>query len=301
MATPSFRLRMLLNMLPPIRHQIAYHAREVKDLRKINQRSKMVLRYSYQWLTNDNVIINKLPHNNSELIESSTREKSKGIVLYFHGGGYMVGSPRTARPVTTNLINKSRHAICYSAKYPLCQSIDKTIDHATQIYYDLLQRWQPKQIILAGDSAGGHLAISVALKVSQIENQRIKPAGLLLFSPWIDLSGETAIDDPLIYGESIRYAAQMICSDGEIPDPLHDHPELDQLPPTYLQYGSQEIISPENRKFAEKVGVTNVPIKIDEVDHVFHGFHYLGESLSESNNALERAASFIDQIFENTN
>lgn len=288
MSSPSFRLRCLIPLLSPLRFHINRRM-AAKQPKTIKYEAKAALKFSHQMVTHPKITISMSPCR-SEYLHDKTKTNPKGIILYFHGGGYLVGSPRAARPITSNLVNKSQHAICYSAKYPLNEPLDNMIEHGEGIYHKLLEEWKPEQIIISGDSAGGHMALSIALR-QPVSKQ---PCGLLLFSPWIDISGQNALDDALLYGDSVRYAGQIICPDG-IPPSLANNSELGKLPPIYLQYGTNEILAPDNRYFSHKAKEKGVSIEIDEVDHVFHGFHYAGQFLPESKEALNRAAKFIDQ------
>ena len=295
---PSLRLRLLKPLLLPFKYHI-YRRASAKQIMEINFETKWALKYSHRLATHPDITINQKPCQ-SEYLHREGRN-SKGLLLYFHGGGLIMGTPQAARPVTSNLVNKSEHFACFSAKYPLLNetnTLSQTIDHAINIYDELLKEWKPEQIVIGGDSAGAHLALSIALSLSTMtpesKSKGKKPAGLLLFSPWIDLSGENTIDDSLIMKEAVKYVGEMVCGK-DLPPNLAKHELLMDLPPIYLQYGTNELVSPESRHFAHSVREKGGNIEVDEVNHVFHGFHYMGEYLPESNDALERAAEFLDK------
>ncbi|HCF2229947.1 TPA: alpha/beta hydrolase fold domain-containing protein, partial [Pseudomonas aeruginosa] len=108
-------------------------------------------------------------------------------VLYLHGGAYLIGSPATHRAITTHLARRCAAEVCAvdyrrAPEHPF----PAARDDALAVYLALLEAGHsPRRLLLAGDSAGGHLALSLALELKA--RGLPLPAGLLLFSPWTDL------------------------------------------------------------------------------------------------------------------
>ncbi|HCE7572152.1 TPA: alpha/beta hydrolase fold domain-containing protein, partial [Pseudomonas aeruginosa] len=108
-------------------------------------------------------------------------------MLYLHGGAYLIGSPATHRAITTHLARRCAAEVCAvdyrrAPEHPF----PAARDDALAVYLALLEAGHsPRRLLLAGDSAGGHLALSLALELKA--RGLPLPAGLLLFSPWTDL------------------------------------------------------------------------------------------------------------------
>ena len=129
----------------------------------------------------------------AEWIRVDRPHSGKKIILYCHGGGYSTGSPLYARTLTTKLASQlSMDVFCFdyrlAPEYPYPAAVD---DAQTAWDYLMLQGYGAKDIFVAGDSAGGNLALALGLRLKK--QKRMLPAGFVLMSPWTDLtvSGKT--------------------------------------------------------------------------------------------------------------
>lgn len=117
----------------------------------------------------------------------------KKIILYCHGGGYSTGSPLYARTLTTKLASLlSMDVFCFDYRLAPEHPYPAAVDDAQAAWdYLMLQGYGAKDIFVAGDSAGGNLALALGLRLK--EQKRMLPAGFVLMSPWTDLtvSGKT--------------------------------------------------------------------------------------------------------------
>jgi len=135
------------------------------------------------------------------------------VVLYLHGGGYFFCSPRTHRPITIGLATHARSRV-HVPDYRLAPEhpFPAAIEDALASYRTLLAHGvSPAQIVVAGDSAGGGLAL--ALLVALRDAGDPLPAGAILYSPWTDLAatGQSLIDndesDVMFRGAWMAYGA----------------------------------------------------------------------------------------------
>lgn len=198
------------------------------------------------------------------------------LVVYLHGGGYVFGSPRTHR----NLVSRISHvtglpALSVDYRLPPAATLPAPVVDALAVYRALLEAGHaPGRIVVAGDSAGGNLAMALALHAAE---QRLpQPAALVLLSPWADLTMSlpshvrNAGLDPFIPGSALRRAAR-VAAGGVDPanwriSPLHAPEELwRQLPPTLAQAGSTEVLLDDAVAVAHRVAEAGTRAEL----HVF--------------------------------
>lgn len=133
-----------------------------------------------------------------------TTPRPGAVVFYIHGSGYNLCSTKTHRPLVSRLASQSRTTV-FSVEYRLAPehpfpAAPEDIENA----YDwlLAQGWTPDQVVVAGDSAGGHLALDLCLRL--VREGRQLPAGMVLLSPLADVTcdlmaeREKAIPDAMI-------------------------------------------------------------------------------------------------------
>ena len=181
--------------------------------------------------------LNKLPKNilsetvelkgmYSEWLRPDWPHAKNRVILYCHGGGYMTGSCAYARSITIKLAQASAlDVFCFNyrlapeAPYPAA-----TEDAMTAWNYLMMLGYGAKDVILAGDSAGGNLALSLSLRLK--EEKRFLPGGLLLFSPWTDLTASgrshtSKIDaDPILSPDYLRTVTKNYAEGQDLTDPL---------------------------------------------------------------------------------
>ncbi|HYS42038.1 MAG TPA: alpha/beta hydrolase fold domain-containing protein, partial [Pseudonocardiaceae bacterium] len=174
------------------------------------------------------------------------------------------------------------------------------VDDARAAYAGLLaQGMDPGQIVLAGDSAGGGLA--VATLIAAREAGLPMPSCAFLMSPYADLtlSGETLTErqslDPILTQEGLRVRAPEYVAGADAADPLISpiFGDLSGLPPLLIQVGSHEILLSDALRLAARAATTDVAVTLDVtpgVPHVFQGYAGL---LDEAGAALDRASDFV--------
>jgi len=224
------------------------------------------------------------------------------VMLWFHGGWYVIGSPRTSAGLSSDLARRV-DAKVISVDYHLAPEhpYPAALQDASAAYRGLLDSGvDPRSIAIVGESAGGGLA--VALLASLAEDGLAQPACAVLLSPWTDLtlSGETMTSmvgiDPVFTREkvSVRAADYVGSADPADPSISPIFADLHGLPPILIQAGSHEILLDDSIRLARLAAIDDVAITLDVTPGVPHGFQAFAAILDEGDAALARAAAFLD-------
>ncbi|MBR7831060.1 alpha/beta hydrolase [Actinospica sp. MGRD01-02] len=227
-----------------------------------------------------------------------------GTILYFHGGGWVCGSPETALSVTGHLVAKTGIA-AYSVDYRLAPEhpFPAAIDDTLSAYRELLERGvDPSSIAFAGESAGGGLAVTTCLAARDAGLPL--PTALAIFSPGLDAtrSGEsmrTKEDvDPFFTRESVGRTGAMYLAGADPHQPLLSpalYADLAGFPPMLIQVGTNEILLDDSTRLAARARQAGIDVILDVTADVPHVFQSLVGLLDEADEALERAALFLGQ------
>ncbi len=226
--------------------------------------------------------------------------ESDEMILYLHGGGYVMGSIHTHRPFAAKLALECRtkvllidYALAPENPYPAAVNDIMAV-------YSWLQKggYKGGNIILAGDSAGGGLVMSTMLNIR--DERMVPPAGAILLSPWVDLScsGESmttiAKKDPLFNPGLVAsmapwYAGKLPLDDPGV-SPLFA--DLTGLPPLLIQVGTVEIFLDDSIRLAERAKAAGVEVDLEVCKGQMHVFQMAWERLPEARKAIEKIASF---------
>jgi acetyl esterase/lipase len=226
-------------------------------------------------------------------------------ILYFHGGVYVIGSASQTVPLVSDLARRTR-AKAVTVDYRLAPEhpYPAAVDDARAAYEGLLaQGVDPGQIALAGESAGGGLAVATMLALRDAGTPL--PSSALLMSPYADLtlSGETLLAkqalDPILTPEGLRLRVPDYLAGADAADPRISpiFGDLSGLPPLLIQVGSHEILLSDALRLADRAAVADVSVTLEVtpgVPHVFQGFAAM---LDEGDAALDRASSFLNAQF----
>lgn len=237
-----------------------------------------------------------------EWISVNRAHMKKYVILYCHGGGYSTGSSLYARTLTTKLaMSTSMDVLSFDYRLAPEHPYPAAREDAMKAWnYLMLSGYGARDVIIAGDSAGGNLALSL---VHQLKSQgRILPRGLVLMSPWTDLtssgkSHETKSRvDPVLDKE---YLEQMICNyaageDLENPliSPLYG--DFEGFPSTYIQVGENEVLLNDATMLHKKMVKANVPVQIDIFKGMWHVFQM--SPFKTAYEAMDKNAEFIFEI-----
>lgn len=238
----------------------------------------------------------------AEWVSVTRAHMKKYVILYCHGGGYSTGSRLYARTLTTKLAETTSmdvlafdYRLAPEHPYPAaCEDAMKAWD------YLMLLGYGARDVIVAGDSAGGNLALSLVLKLK--EEQRLLPRGLVLLSPWTDLtaSGKThttrALVDPVLDADYLRKMTENYAAGRELTDPFISplFGDFEGFPPTYIQVGDNEMLLSDSIMLHKKLVAANVSAKIDVFKGMWHVFQM--SPFKTAGEAMEKNAEFIYDI-----
>ena len=226
----------------------------------------------------------------------------KNVILYCHGGGYSTGSSLYARTLTTKLAaTTSMDVLCFDYRLaPECP-YPAAVDDAVKAWdYLMLLGYGARDIIVAGDSAGGNLALVLVERLKQAG--RLLPRGLVLMSPWTDLlsTGRShysrAAVDPILNASYLQQMIQNYADGKDLKDPLISpvYGDFKDFPPTYIQVGDNEILLYDSLSLHKALIRENVSVKIDVYKGMWHVFQM--SPFKNAYDAMDKNAEFIYEI-----
>lgn len=223
------------------------------------------------------------------------------VLLYLHGGGYVIGEPWGYRPLWSGLA-RAAGARGLGIDYRLGPEhpFPAAVEDAVAAYGWLLgQGVAPGKLVVAGDSAGGGLA--VAMMVEARRRGMPMPAAALAISPWVDLActgasiTAKAAEDPSLTLEGLNNCARQYLGSSPAAAPLASpiHADLSGLPPLLIQVGSAEILLDDAVALAGRAGAAGVEVQLQvwpDMPHVWHAFAFM---LDEGREATLQAGAFL--------
>lgn len=223
------------------------------------------------------------------------------IILYLHGGAYCIGSLNTHRELAARISKASKlktllidYSLAPEHPYPVA------VEDAVFAYRWLLKNgFSPNNIVIAGDSAGGGLAIATLVKLRDLGTPL--PAAAVCLSPWTDLefTGESIkthiYKDPFITHTWLQYMANQYV-DGNNPNLSLISPvyaDLSQLPPMLIQVGLDEILLSDSIRLANIAREAGVDVTLDIWENMWHVWHFFAGKMPEADKAINQVSSFI--------
>lgn len=223
------------------------------------------------------------------------------VVLYLHGGGYALGSARTGASLAAQLACRvGARAVSLDYRLAPEHPFPAAVDDGLAAYRELLDGGtRPEHLVVAGDSAGGGLAVATLLAARDAGLPQ--PAAAAAFSPWADLtlSGASMQTrhgiDPLFTRERLRTYATAYLGDHDGADRLASpvFADLTGLPPLLVQVGSHEVLLDDAVRLADAAGTADVPVTLEIVSGVPHVFQNFAGTLDEADQALDRSGIFL--------
>ena len=224
------------------------------------------------------------------------------LLVYAHGGSFTIGSSHMLRDLLARLALASRARVL-SVDYRLAPEHPwpAGLEDLSAVWRSALAEYAPRQIVLAGDSAGANLALALLLELR--DRSEVLPAGAVLFSPWVDLgctaaSFETNADVDVLSRESLVRDASEYAGGGDPSRPSLSplRAELGGLPPLYLQAGGAELLRDDVEAFAARARAAGVRATLDVFDDQVHDFQIFGALSRTSVEAIARAGEAV-QVF----
>lgn len=227
--------------------------------------------------------------------------RNNQIILYIHGGAFIASSPN----IYANMVSswcQSLHARALMVNYRLAPEhpYPAASDDCIHAYQWLLdQGYKANDIVIAGDSAGGNLALSTLMRIK--EEHIEMPACAVMLSPFLDftLSGKSALTnakcDPTFthsFAIDIRkhYVSAELQCDPKV-SPLFG--DFSDLPPLLFQVGSTEMLLDDSVRAATKAKENDIPVQLDIWESMPHVFQTIG-ALPQAKIAAQRIFSFIN-------
>ena len=236
------------------------------------------------------------------------RAAENRVLLYFHGGGYVVGSSKTAAAIAGYLAHKAG-ILCFALDYPLAPEspYPAALENALKAYRMLLDKgFKPENIVFGGDSAGGGLSLAVLLSIR--DKGLPMPAGAYLLSPWTDLSNRFASHeikkdvDILITADFLGTLASLYAKGEDLKNPLISpaFADLRGLPPLLIHVGSHETLLDDTLTVVRNAAMADVPVKLTVWPGYFHVFQMFSERFEGGRRALQDGAVFFKEVMQKT-
>lgn len=221
-------------------------------------------------------------------------------VLYLHGGGFTMGTPQMMRPLT-GLLAQAMNTTVYALDYRLApeHTYPAAIDDTVAAYRALLARGIPaERIAVVGDSAGGDLSIELGLRLR--DKRWPVPAVLGSICPVLDFSSESAAfscgptREPLLTPQVVRafseaYLPGTSQEERRALSPMYR--DITGLPPIVLHSATDDPLSGDARRFADKAAKAGVPLRHREYRGLWHVFHAM--PMRQSREAVREMAGML--------
>jgi acetyl esterase/lipase len=223
------------------------------------------------------------------------------VVLYFHGGGYVAGSARTGTHLAAELARRSGgRALSVGYRLAPEHPYPAAVEDGLAAYAGLLESGvSPARVLVAGDSAGGGLAVAMLLAAR--DRGLPQPAAVAVFSPWADISRSGASmrtkdgADPLFSYDVMGWYAGRYMPDGDRSAPLASpvFATLAGLPPLLIQVGSHEVLLDDAVRLAANAGRDDVDVRLQVAPEGTHVFQLYFGALDEADDALDEVTRFF--------
>jgi len=272
--------------------------RRLKGCRDVGRARKILRPDPYKVPASVHITAAQLGGMHGEWVEGPNSGET--VLLYLHGGGYFGCSAESHRPITVSFARENFRV--YAPDYRLAPEnpFPAAVDDATAVYRVLLDSGQPaSRIVVAGDSAGGGLALSLLLTLRAAGIPL--PAAAALFSPWTDLAatGESVCTNDqrcaMFNGPDIAPTARWYLGDADPKNPVASplYADLSGLPPLLIHAGADEILRDDSTRLAEKARAAGVPVELKIWPVVPHAWQLAPHLIPEARQSLRETAAFL--------
>jgi acetyl esterase/lipase len=301
---PSFRSRLFVFMLKN-RNLLRFKLKKstidwntsIPDLRAETEKGSGLMGKLPEGIEVTPVSIDQL----SALWIRPAQAKKDKAILYFHGGGYVIGSSQSHTPIVAKFVQGSgTSALVFDYRLAPEHPFPAGLEDALAAYrYLLAEGIDPARIVFMGDSAGGGLCLATLLAA---RDQGLPlPAGGVALSPWTDLknTGESfntnAKVDTLTWRESQVVFSKYYAGDQDPGQPWISplYGELHGLPPLRIYVGGDELMRDDSTRFADKAKAAGVDVKLTVGEGLFHCYPACAPLFPEATQALQEICEFI--------
>jgi acetyl esterase/lipase len=253
-----------------------------------------------------------LPNCTAQLVRAYgvlPADGKRRVVLYMHGGAFLTCGVNTHGRLVETLSNFADSPVLV-VNYRMIpkHSVGQALDDCYDAYKWLrLKGYDPEQIVLAGDSAGGYLALALAEKLQQQGLAGESPAAIVTLSPLFEIDNEARANHPNIHSDAmfppkafsalvelVEAAAKRNIVDGkaeEIYEPLeHIEPGL---PRTLIHVSGSEVLLNDARKAAHMLAAAGVPVEVRVWPGQMHVFQIAAPAVKEATRSLKQVGDYI--------
>lgn len=221
------------------------------------------------------------------------------VILYCHGGGYTSGNLGYSRPLASKLSHVTGWAaLCFEYRLAPEHPYPAAVDDAVRAWdYLMYQGYGARDVVVAGDSAGGNLALVLCHRLRAAG--RKLPGRLVLISPWTDMTAsgrsyaERAELDPTITMDYIRAVRAAYAGGEDLTSPMLSplFGDFEDFPPTLIQAGSNELLLSDSVRLRDRMRAHQVPCQLEVWDDMWHVFQMF--PIKRANQAMERVGRFL--------
>jgi acetyl esterase/lipase len=242
------------------------------------------------------------PAVKGEWVSAGTADQ--GVVLFFHGGGFVMGSPATHRSGTWRIARATgRRVLAIRYRYAPDHAFPAWIDDGVAAYRWLLEQGiAPGSILVSGDSAGGNMALAVT---HRLRGEKLPmPGGLILFSPWGDLAcaspsyRNNARTEAMFRTADVRATGAFLTAacDPRNPEVSPVHADLQGFPPILLFAGAGELFVDDARTIRRNAAAAGVKAELHVYRHMPHVFPLLAGVLPRAKPAYDTITRFASAL-----
>ncbi len=222
-------------------------------------------------------------------------------ILYAHGGGYICGGLEYSRILASKMATGCGFTT-YSFAYRLAPEnpYPAALEDGMAVWDHLTGMYEPDHILIAGDSAGGNLALCMVQKL--LAEKRGIPKAMLLFSPWADMTGtaesyEINKDvDPILTGDYVMDAARAYMTDAGDPHKPEFSPlfgDFKGFPPVYIMAGRNEILLDDSIRLKERISESGGKAELDIEENGWHVYQQMPIPIAER--AMKRLSAYVSE------
>src|SRR6267378_304429 len=222
------------------------------------------------------------------------------VRLYLHGGGYFACSAETHRPITVYFALHGFHVFAPDYRLAPENRFPAAVEDAVAFYRALLSAgYAPQKIVIAGESAGGGLALSLMLALRDAGVPL--PAAAALFSPWTDLAatGDSIRTNTnrcaMFDGAGIAFSARYYLGDTDPRNPLASplYADLAGLPPLLIHVGADEVLLDDSTRLAKRARAAGVAVQLKIWPVVPHAWQLVPHLIPEARQSLRESTAFL--------
>ncbi|CAF0749962.1 unnamed protein product [Rotaria sp. Silwood1] len=236
--------------------------------------------------------------------------ESDRILLYFHGGGYLLGDFHTYSGFECHLSRLFNMTVIHLEYRRIPEDpLPAAVHDALTLYRALLRDGiSSSRMVIMGDSAGGGLSLLTVQAI--LADQSPKPRAVVTLSPWTDLSssGESItrnrLMDVMVRAEDLPWLIEQVLgpSHAQIArdDPLHSplYGSFKDFPPLYISVGTAEVLEDDSRRVVDKARREGVDVTLDVGEHMIHVYPIFFPYFREARDALDNIRQWLETKFQ---